>query len=184
MGEKWDDPEFKDITELIREDKEQALQSLRQGNFEQKIRSRVAALPIREHGFFEHQMVVPASIAALFLVAAGAVLLFSRRPTTVPQSGPSPMTVILRELPGISDLATPRESLPAGAPHAFGVARAVRTVLALATQQKEEEERKSFVPGSFPKVPHLSLEKKMEILFKEKPIERVLVSILRKSEEV
>jgi hypothetical protein len=184
MGEKWDDREFGDISGLIHEDEDRALEIFRQRNFDQKIRSRIAAVSDRKRRFSGQRMVVPASVAALLLIAVWTVFVVIRRSTPVPQSGPGPMAVVLGDLPGISDLVMPREIISAGATDAFGAARAVRVVLAMAAQQKEEEERKAAVPTGNLRVPHLSLEKKMEILFKDRAIERVLVSILKKSEEV
>jgi hypothetical protein len=184
MGEKWDDREFKDIAWLIREDEDRALEIFRQRNFDQTIRTQVAAVSDRKHSFSGLSMAVPVSVAVLLLIALGTVLLVTWRPSPGPRSGPGPIALILKDLPGVSDFVMPRETLPAGAAETFGPARTVRIVLAMATRQKMEEERRAAAPTGNLKVPRLSLEKKMQILFKERPIERVLVSILKKSEEV
>ena len=184
MAERWDDQEFSEISRLIREEEDRALEIFRRRNFDQKIRARIAGASKRNRSFFGQWRVVSASVAALLLIAAGTILMVIHRPSSSPQSGPGPIAMILKDLPGISDLIRPRETVPAGASAAFGPARTVRIVLAMATRQKEEEERKAAVPTKSPRVPRLSLEKKMEILFKDRAIERVLVSIVKKSEEV
>jgi hypothetical protein len=183
MGEKQDDRAFEDIAGLIREDKERALERFRKGDFDQKIRARIAAVSDGERRPLVRRLLVPVSVVLLFMVAAGALLLLSRRRTTAPLGGPGRMMTVLGGLPGISELALPKEAIPPATMPTSGAARTVWTVLTLAIEQKEAEEKKSVVPTGPIKVPRLSLEKKMEILFKDKVIERVLVSILRKSEE-
>jgi len=184
MGERWDDREFAEIALLIREEEERALEIFRQRNFDQELRARIAAVPEKKSAFFGHKTAISASIAALVLVAAGTVFLVTRRPSSRPQSASGPIAVILKDLPGISDFLMPKETIPAGATDTFGPARTVRIVLATAARQKEEEERKAAGPTGNPRAPRLSLEKKMEILFRDRAIERVLVSLLKKSEEV
>lgn len=184
MGERWDDQEFEDVARLIREDEERALKIFRRRNFDQVLRARTAAVPEEKRGFFGRRMALPASVAALLLIAAAAVLLVTRRSTSSWPSGPGPMAEVLGGLPGISGLVMPRETVRAGETEAFGAAREVSAVLTMAARQKEEEERKAAFPPESLKAPRLSLEKKMEILFKDRAIERVLVRISRKSEEV
>jgi hypothetical protein len=184
MGEKRDDRDFEDIAGLIREDKERALERFRKGNFDQELRVRIAAVSDRERRPFVRGLLVPVSVVLILMVAAGALLLLSRRRTTAPLTGPDQMTMVLGGLPGSSELALPKEATPPATMPTFGTARTVRTVLTLAIEQKEAEEKKSVVPTGPIKVPRLSLEKKMEILFKDRVIERVLLSISKKSKEV
>jgi hypothetical protein len=184
MAERWDDQEFNEISRLIREEEDRALEIFRQRNFDQKIRVRIAAVPKRKRGFFGHGMAIPATIAALILIAGGTVVMVTRRPSSSPESGSGPIAAILKDLPGITDFVMPKETIPAGPTDAFGPARTFRVVLAMVKQQNREEERNATVPTGSLRVPHLSLEKKMEILFKDRAIERVLVRMFRKSEEV
>jgi hypothetical protein len=184
MGKKLDDRAFEEIAELIREDKEHALELFRKGNFDQELRARVAAIPEGKRRPVVRGLLIPVSVVLLLLAAVAAVFLLWRRQAAGPLSGPGLISAVLGELPGVSELALPREPNPAGAMPAFGAARVVRTVLALAAREKEAEERKVEVPAGQSKIPRLSLEKKMEILFKDRAIERVLVSIFKKSEEV
>jgi hypothetical protein len=184
MDKMRDDSAFEEIGKLISEDKERALRSFRQGRFEQKVRSGIAVGVERKRSRSGRKAAVLASVASLILVAAGAVLFLFRRSNPIPQGGPGPMMAVLEELPGISDLVMPRETFPAEATDALGPAQAFRIVLTTSTQQKEEEERRVSAPTENLIAPRLSLEKKMEILFKDKAIERVLVRIFKKSEEV
>lgn len=184
MGKSRNDQEFHDVARLIRGEEARALEIFRQRNFEQRLRSRIAAGSPTKRGFFGKRVAIPATIAALIVVTAGIIFVVTRRSGLGPELRPDPMAVILGDLPGSSDLAMPRETVPVGEPDAVGPARAFRLVLALATQGKEEEERRVAVPTENLRVPRLSLEKKMEILFKDRAIERVLVRMIKKSEEV
>lgn len=184
MGKKRDDQDFEDIAQLIREDEEQALRIFRQRNFDKKIRARIAGASKRNRSFFGQWTVVSASVAGLLLIALGSIFLFTRRSSSGSQGGPAPMAVVLKDLPGISDLITPRGTISAEAIDAFGPARTFRVILAMVTQRIRDEERKATVPTGHVSVPRLSLEKKMEILFKDRAIERVLVRMIKKSEEV
>jgi hypothetical protein len=184
MAERWDDQEFSEISRLIREEEDRALEIFRQRNFDQKIRTWIAAGSPAKRGLFGKRMAIPATIAALIVVTAGIIFVATRRSGLGPQLRPGPMAVILGALPGSSDLAMPRATVPVGEPDAVGPARAFRLVLALATQVKEEEQRRVAVPTENLSVPRLSLEKKMEILFKDRAIERVLIRMIKKSEEV
>lgn len=184
MGKSWSDQEFHQVARLIREDEERALEIFRQRNFQQSLRARIAADSPTKRGFFGQRMTIPATIAALVLIAGGTVLMVTRRPSSSPQRGPGPIAEILNDLPGITDFVMPKETIPAGATDTFGPARTFRVVLAMVTQRIRDEERKATAPTGHRSVPRLSLEKKMEILFKDRAIERVLVRMFRKSEEV
>jgi hypothetical protein len=59
-----------------------------------------------------------------------------------------------------------------------------QSALALAERWKKEEERETPLRLDGLRVPSLSLKKKMEILYKDKVIERVLVVLIGKSKEV
>ena len=184
MAEKQDDQAFEGIAGLVREDKTRAFRIFRQGSFDQKVKARIAAEAGRKRGFFSQRAIALTSAAAILLAAAVTTLLLSRRPAPAPQVGMSALMAVLEELPGVSGLVMPRETTPPSDLETFGAARAVETALTRIIEQKAAEERKADVlPGPL-KVPRFSLEKKMEILFKERAIERVLASILKKSEEV
>ena len=182
MDKKLNERAYKTIDRLVREDKDRGLERFRKGNFEQRVRAATAGLN-EKRVVSVRRVLAPISAAIVLLIAVGVVWRLSRRATTSPQGAPT-LAEVLGELPGASDLILPREPIPAGATPEYGMARAVRTVLARLIKQKAAEERKAVVPAGPLKVPRLSLEEKMEILFKEKAIERVLVSMFRKFEEV
>lgn len=184
MGEKQGDRAFEDIAGLIREDRERALERFRKGDFDRRLRARIASVSDEERRPLVRRLLVPVSVVLLFVVAAGTLLLLTRRPTTAPPGGPGRMMTVLERLPAISELALPREAIPSATMPTSSTARAVRAVLVLAIREKEAEERMVEIPAGRPKGPRLSLEKKMEILFKDRAIERVLLSISKKSEEV
>jgi hypothetical protein len=87
-------------------------------------------------------------------------------------------------LPGLAAVGAPVEGVSSGAASAGVAAGPVGDVLARAYAQKRAAEDQNEVPAAGAGAPQLSLKKKMEILFKDKVLERVLVSIREKSKEV
>jgi hypothetical protein len=185
MGEKWDDREFEDIAQLIREDEEQALEIFRQRNFDQKVRARIEEFPeTKGFGFFSRRALIPAAVTALVLILAGAVLLIRHRPVRDVDKGSDRFAAVLAGLPGFSELAVRRGAPRPGEADVPGVTQSIRDVLASAELEEAKEAGKAPPPASSLKVSRLSLQRTMRILFEERVIERVLVSLQKKSKEV
>jgi hypothetical protein len=185
MRDERNDPEFEAIARLIREEQKIALQTFRKGNFDQKLRARIEESPEKQGlGFFSRRALVPAAAAALLLVLAGGVLLIRHRPVRDVDKESDRFAAVLSGLPGLSEWAA-RQSTPLpGEADVPGVTQSIRDVLA-STELEETKEAGNASPPAAPlKVSRLSLQRKMAILFKERVIERVLVSLQKKSEEV
>jgi hypothetical protein len=185
MGEKWDDRKFNDVARLIREEEQTALETFRKGNFDQRLRALTADFPEkRGSGIFSRRILIQAAAAIFLLILAGAVLLIRHRPVRDTDRESGRFTAILAGLPGLSEWAARRDARSPGELDVPGVARSIREVLISGELGKANEARNISPSAVSLKVPRLSLEKKMTILFREKVIERVLVSIHKKSEEV
>lgn len=178
--------DFEDIRRLVKAETDEALRRFRAGNFEAKLRARFAP-PDRAAGGPPKRLLrlrplsVPALAAALLLLlAVGAFLLFHRE-----QQGAGGETAMFVKavgmFPGLEGLAAGSAgAAPEGGPAS---ADPFARVLAQAYHERRAEEDRT-APAAGPAVPHFSLKKKMEILFKDRALERVLLSIHEKSKEV
>jgi hypothetical protein len=178
--------DLEDLRRLVSAEKEEALTRFREGDFEAKLRARIAAAD-RAAGWAPkglrrlRPLAVPSLIAALvLLLAVGAFLVFRRG-----QQGAGGETAIFVKavgmFPGLEGLAAgPAGAAPGGGPAS---ADPFARVLAQAYHERRAEEDRT-APAAGPAVPHFSLKKKMEILFKDRALERVLLSIHEKSKEV
>lgn len=179
------DPEFEEITRLIQDDEQTALEFFHRRDFRRKVKARIGELPDkRRHRFVPQRLSVPVGAAVLLLIAAWAVLF--HRHTPVPNVGRESMSFVagLEGLPGLAELALRKGRPRPGDGEIQGVPRSIRDGLALAQQRRVDEKVNGPAQPGILKVPRLSLERKMTILFKDRAIERVLVLIRKKSEEV
>lgn len=185
MDDKPDDPEFEAIVQLIREEEEAALEAFRRRDFCRRVRSGIGEIPDREktrRGPWK--LAIPVGATAMLLIAAWTV--FSRRQTPPRDFMEAPGIFVagLEGLPGMPGLPS-RQAPQGGKAGAYsGGPPAIRGMLAWALTIEQES------TGSLPRdrkilrVPRLSMERKMAILFKDRAIERVLVLIRKRSEEV
>jgi len=177
--------DFGEIRRLVSAETAEALRRFRAGDFEAKLRSRIAAgervTGGSPKGFLGLRPLAVRAAAAVFvlLLAGGAFLVFRRGP----QEGGGETAMFVKAvgmLPGL-------ESVTAGLPHETGPAPAAGSPMARVLGRAYEErkaEEEGLSPAAGPAAPHLSLMKKMEILFKDRALERVLLSIHEKFKEV
>ncbi len=164
-----------EMRRLIRKDVEAGLDGLRSRGFESRLRARLRSAAERGGQVPERRgwrwAPVAAGAAALALVAV-AILWFGRvsRP-----SGPTPLVSALGGLPGFRTLeqASP-DQLGLGSPSTSPISPLLRP-LAGALSQAAGREPEVEMPATV--APRYSLQQKLEILTKEKPIERALQSI-------
>ncbi len=160
---------------LIRDEVENGLAGLRSGGFDARLRNRLRSAEerggrVRARSAWRWAPIT-AGVAALLVVAA-AILWFGRVPRP---SGPTALVSALGELPGFRTLeqASP-EQLGLGFPPSTAIPPLLRP-LAVALSQGAGPEPKVELPATV--APRYSLQRKLEILTKEKPIERALQSI-------
>lgn len=176
--------DFEDIRRLISAEEKEALESFRAGDFEKGLRARVAAAREEKRPlllFGKPALLVSAAATAFVLVAAAAALLLFRHPEGRMRGETVDFAKAVGMLPGLADVQGSFSiRVPSAAPIPAGP---VAKVLARAYAQKREAESRAALPPARLSPPRLSLEKKMEILFKDRVLERVLVSIREKSKE-
>jgi len=185
MDNEPNDPEFQEIARLIHEEETAALEAFRRQDFRRKVKDRIEAYPDRARPhLFSWKLAFPIGAAAFLLIAAGVVLFDRRPPVPYAHEATGSFLAGLRGLPRLTELAEGQGVRRAAGEEARLVPRSIQDVLSLA-QERQRSERELAVerPPSL-KVPRLSMEQKMTILFKERTIERVLILVRKKSEEV
>ena len=179
------DDDFEDVSALIKKEEEDALAFFRTGNFKQRLEIRLREIPgDKRQAFPFWRMAVPVLALVLVVIMAGIFFFIRKRPGAVPPSERTALAAALRQLPGFSHPPAWEWTAAPGQTGTSRLAESVRLVLVAAEQIKKEEERRVSIPAGTGKVPRLSLDQKMEILFKERVIERALLLIKDDSKEV
>jgi hypothetical protein len=184
MNKKIDDGNFEEIGRLIQNDVDEALRVFRSRDFGKRLRARIATdeRPEKAKSLLR-RIAVPAAAAALLAVFAALFLLYVPRPPARDPVHPRLFTAVLRQLPSFSRPAAESPSGPAGEAGMSGAGGRFQSALASAERWKEEEARETPSRADRPRVPVLSLKKKMEILYRDRVIERALALMLGKSKE-
>jgi hypothetical protein len=185
MKNKRTDHDFEDISFLIRKEEEDALGFFRTRNFRDRVkkglkkeaRRGIRAVPFR-------RTAVPVLGVALVVIMAVIFLFVLNRPGTGRRPEFSALASALGRLPGFSHPPGWDWRTPPGRTGISPPAESVRRILIIAEETKRMEERAVPIPAETVRIPRLSLDRKMEILFKEKAIERVLLSFKADSKEV
>lgn len=183
MNKKMNDADFEEIGRLIQDDVDEGLRAFRAGEFGKRLRARLAA---------DEKAAAPKSVlrriavpaAALLAVSAALLFLNVRRSPAPGPVYPRLFAAVLRQLPSFSRApAAGSLSGPAGAAGIPEAGGGFRSALASAERWKKEEERATPLRPDGLRVPVLSLKKKMEILYRDKVIERALALLIGKSKE-
>jgi hypothetical protein len=184
------EPREDELETLIREDENKALAVFRIGDFEAKVRARIAETggEPRRRPFFMQSIPVPAVAMALVIVAAvaaAAIMFWPRQPSPLLTANDvralwtaldgSPGVRVLSE-PGT--LATVEPGRQSESPSSF------ERALSLLRAQRQTRENEAASGLAEKPVPHLSFRDKVRILFRDKVIERALLLAIEKSKEV
>jgi hypothetical protein len=183
MNKKMDDGDFEEIGRLIQYDVDEALRVFRSGDFRKRLWARIAAdeRAVKAKSFLR-RIAVPS--ATLLAVSAALFLLNVHRSPAPWPVHPRLFAAVLRQLPVFSRPTAEFSSGPAGVAGMSEAGGGFQSALASAERRKKEEERETPLRPDGLRVPVLSLKKKMEILYKDKVIERALVLLIGKSKEV
>jgi hypothetical protein len=185
MTNKDTDQELEGISELIRHEEEDALAFFRTRNFRDRVEARLKdTAGDRKPAYLFQRRAVPFLAAALALIVAGAYLFVLKGPASGPSPEFSDLAAGLSQLPGLSHPPGKGWTALPGQTGTSQLAESVRLVLVSAEKTKREEEQEISIPAGTGKVPRLSLDQKMEILFKERAIERALLLFKGGSKEV
>jgi hypothetical protein len=188
MAEKSEPRDYEEIDRLVRNEIDQALEIFRAGDFEARVRRRLAAekKPGRRRRPLLVRITVPAAAVLITIVAAALTFLIlrpGRAPLPVPIDA-GPIAAVLGELTHFSDPAVDLTAGPAGEQTPSGMGDTIARVLGASgagadLQAGPGPDRLDILKG-----PPLTMKKRMEILFKDKVIERVLMSWAAKAKEV
>lgn len=183
MNKKMDDGDFEEIGRLIQYDVDEALRVFRSGDFGKRLRARIAAdeRAVKAKSFLR-RIAVPS--ATLLAVSAALFLLNVHRSPAPWPVHPRFFAAVLSQLPSFSRSAAESPSGPAGEVGMSEAGGGFQSAFASIERRKEEEDRETPLRADGLRVPVLSLKKKMEILYKDKVIERTLVLLIGKSKEV
>jgi hypothetical protein len=183
MDKKVDDRDLEEIDRLIGNEVDGALKHFRAGDFEGKVRRRIAAGERPGGRPFLVKIAVPAA-AALLLAAAAALVFFA----TLRSPAPAPVDAglfadVLGQFPSFS-----RSEV--GPPPGLGGKERISETLSgfedafvSVKRRREEEELRISVHAGKPATPAISMKDRMRILFKDKVIERALMLLSVKSKE-
>lgn len=182
----WED----ELQTLIREDQNRALAAFRSGNFEAKLRARIAetAKEPRRRPFFLRSSPGPAVAMALVIIAivvAAAIMFWPRRPSPLlTVDDVRALWTALDGSPGVKILSGPRTSEAAGQGRQSGPPSSFERTLSLFRAQRQIREDEAASDLVEKPVPHLSFRDKVRILYRDKVIERALLLAIGKSKEV
>lgn len=180
--------DFEEVRRLVSAETEEALRRFRAGNFEAKLRARIAASD-REAGrapkrfLWLRPLGVPALVTALVLLLAGGAFLIIRHGRQAAAGEYGMFVKAVGMLPGLESIAAGPAGVPLRARPVPDSVGPVASVLGQAYEEKKAEEDRT-APATSPVAPHFSLKRKVEILFKDRVLERVLLSIHERSKEV
>lgn len=186
MGKFSSGPEFEEIAALVREEKDAALAAFRRGDFQSRVMGRWPNGGRRTAGpKIRSAVVVAAAVAVLVMAAA---FFFLVRQTAVPGRRPGfqMLASALSALPGGATLSREETMIPAvpDLPGSSALAEFLRSVLAAAQGTARETGAPGSQSGGAAPAGRTTLYRKMEILFKDRVIERTLLSLKDPSKEV
>ncbi len=177
--------DFETISALIRKEEEDGLAFFRMRNFRDRVETR-----LKEQAGGKRPLIFPRARAVSVVATVLAVMIIGVLFSLLkhPGAGPPPefrsLASALGRLPGFSQPPGLDWTMPRGQTGTSQLAESVREVLVSAEKIKRDAEQEVTIPAGPVKVPRLSLDQKMEILFKERAIERALLLFKGNSKEV
>jgi hypothetical protein len=187
MSKKIEPPDLEKIDLLIRTEVDQALEKFRAGDFEGRVRRRIAAEPRPARGITALAKIAVPVAAVIVLAVSAAVYIFnsSRSPLPAPID-PGDFAAVLSRLPSFTRPSSELPSRPAEGAVLSEAGRAFAGVLSSAGDAEQGEQgaaEGSPVRPAPPRAAPLTMRERMEILFRDKVIERVLLACAHRSKE-
>jgi hypothetical protein len=182
----WED----ELQTLIREDQNRALAAFRSGNFEARVRARIAetAEEPRRGPFALPGIPAPAVAMAFVIVAAvaaAAVMFWPRRPSLLLTANDvRALWTALDGSPGVKVLSGPGTSEAAGPGRQSELPSSFERTLSLFRAQKQASENEVARGLTEKPAPPLNFRDKVRILYRDKVIARALLLAKEKSKEV
>jgi len=185
MKNRSSDDDFKGVSALIQKDEEDALAFFRARIFRGRLESRLeSAAGTRKRTFCSPARAVPVLATVLVAIAAGTYFLLTKRPAPEPAPEFQALSSALAQLPGFSQSPGLERTAPVSQTGISRMAESIRLVLVSAEKTKIEEEQEMSVPATGGQIPRLSPDQRIEILFKDKAIERAFILHQGDSKEV
>jgi len=185
MSHKPLDPDFQEISALLKKEEDEALAFFRKRNFRARLEVGLQeTAAVKWPAAFFRRFAGPVLTTVLVLVLAGTVILVRKHRAPGPAPGFETLASALSPLPGFTPSLAKESAAMTGPAGTFELADLIGQALASAEKIKMEEEKRISVPTGTGKVPRLSPGRRMEILFKEKVIERALRLATDDSKEV
>jgi hypothetical protein len=185
MNKDIKDHDLETISALIQQEEEDALEFFRSRNFRGGIERRLKeAAGRRKPTIHLQRRPVPLLTGVLVVALIGILFLILKGPGPAPPPEFEALAFALGQLPGFSPHPGREWTAPQGQTGTSRLAESVQLVLVSAAKIKKQQEQRISIPAGPVKVPRLSLDQKMEILFKEKAIERALLLFKADSKEV
>jgi hypothetical protein len=177
--------EFEDVSALIRKEEEEALAFFRMRDFRKRVETRLEEeAGGKRSSILSRTRAVPVAATALVAIVAGIFFLLLEYHGARTRPEFRALASALGRLPGFSHPPELERTMPREKIGTSRLAESVRLVLVSTEKIKRDAEQEFSVPAGPVKVPHLSLDQKMEILFKERAIERALLLFKGDSKEV
>jgi hypothetical protein len=188
MDRRTPERELDEISALVREEKNAALAAFRSRDFRSLVmrRWREGAGPSPGRRPNVRPAMVAAAAAGLLIVAAALFFLVRQAPGPGRRPAFQTLASVLGSLPGGVTLSREETAAPAasGLSDPSALAVSVRSALGAGQRTGETDRALEDPPGrALPTTP-TSLYRKMEILFKDRVIERTLLSLKDPSKEV
>lgn len=186
LKEPWED----ELQTLIREDQDRALAAFRTGNFDARVRARIAET---EKGPRRRPLVltnvrahaVGTALVIFAAVVAAAIMFWPKRPSPLLTANyVEALWTALDGSPGVKVLSGPAASEAAGPKRQSGLPISFERTLSLLQAQKQARENEAASSPAEKPAPPLSFRDKVRILYRDKVIERALLLALEKSKEV
>ncbi len=179
--------EFAEVEELIRREEDRALRVFRQTDFAARVKERLLAHSEKKRPSPRIRWIlVPALGFGLLAVVIVVVILINipKRPSILSAAQVDALLSVLSEAPDIHPSSALDISSRPDVRPSSSFSSSIAEALTLIEKRNEEMERLLPPPSWRENTPRFSLRDKMRILYQDRVIERALVLITEKSEEV
>jgi hypothetical protein len=179
--------EFAEVEKLIRREEDRALRVFRQTDFAARVKERLQVHSEKKRPSPRiRRVLVPALIFGLLAAVIVVIILTNipKRPSILGAAQAEALLSVLGEAPEIQlSPALEISSHPDIRPSS-SFSSSIAEALTLVEERNEKMERPLPPPSWRENTPHFSLKDKMKILYQDRVIERALILITEKSEEV
>ncbi len=179
--------EFAEVTELIRREEDRALRVFRQSDFASRVKKSLQAQAEEKRPSPRFRRILVPALSFGFLAVVIVVVILTnipKRPSILTASQVDALLSVLDEAPDIRPSSALATSSRPGVRPSSSFSVSIAETLTSIEERNEKMERPFPRPAWEKNPPRFSLRDKMRILYQDRVIERALVLITEKSEEV